>query len=204
MEQETTTEKILLNTAKVLALVVLALYFTACAGGGGSDAGIADKIVDATPSDLIAPIVNSNDPVIATPSLTYYKISKTVAPVNGWITKTYTATGACVVYLTKTYCWDDGMKTLQWVSNNHTYGPYTYTYFGMQGSAASWGPCSGGCTSDLLPAPRVISATLENNIGSAVINNVFTNGVATNVTCTEQSGQLNCIDFVINLNQAPL
>ena len=191
---------------KISGLIALALYFTACAPGGGS--GDAAKNVDVpsetVPADLLSPSIDSNDPVVATPSLTYYKLSKTVAPINGWITKTYTATGSCVVYLTKTYCWDDGMKTLQWSANNHTYGPYTYTYFGMQGNATTWGPCNGACTSDLMPAPRVISAALQNNIGAGVINNVFTNGQAINVNCTEQSGQLNCIDFVINLNQAPL
>lgn len=196
----------IMNLMKVSALVLIALYFTACAPGGGSG-GVAAKIdspTEAVPSDLLAPVADPNATVIATPSLTYYKLSKTVAPVNGWITKKYTATGSCVVYLTKTYCWDDGVKTLQWTSNNVTYGPFTYTYFGMQGTAASWGPCNGNCGSDLMPAPRVISATLENNIGAAVINNVFTNGAAVNVNCTETSGQLNCVDFVINLNQSPL
>lgn len=191
---------------KIMALLLIATYFTACAGGSGGGAAdaIAEDPSNAIPSDLYLAPVDPNAPVLSTSSLTYYKLSKTVAPVNGWITKTYTATGSCVVYLTKTYCWDDGVKTLQWTSNNNTYGPYTYTYFGMKGNASSWGLCNGVCTSDLMPLPRVISTTLQNNIGAAVINNVFTNGVAVPVTCTETDGQLNCIDFVINLNQAPL
>lgn len=200
-------EKVNSNTVKIFALLLIAITFTACAQGGGSGGTTAGKIetpTEAIPADLLAPVADPNATVIATPSLTYYKLSKTVAPVNGWITKTYTATGSCVVYLTKTYCWDDGVKTLQWTSNNITYGPYTYTYFGMGGTASNWGPCSGNCGSDLMPAPRVISATLQNNIGAAVINNVFTNGAAVNVSCTETAGQLNCVDFVINLNQAPL
>lgn len=190
---------------KLIVYTALVLSTAACApGGGGSSTAPEARIAEPIPADLFAPVVPPDAPVLATPSLTYYRLSKTVAPINGWATKTYTATGYCVVYLTNTYCWDDGVKTLQWSSNNNHYGPYTYTYFGMQGNASNWGPCSGACGADLMPAPRIISATLENNIGTVNIQNVFTHGTAVPVSCTETNGVLNCIDFVINLNQAPL
>lgn len=205
---------------KTLLLILSALYLTACAGSGSGGASVQTK-VDDIPADLVVPPVDPSAPVLATPSLTYYKLSKTIAPVNGWTNKTVTLTASCIVYTGKTYCWDDGVKTIaSWVYNNHTYGPYTYTYFGLaQRTNGGTTICFGGCSSDFMPAPRVISTTLQTNIGSAatgsnpgggnisgasVINEVFTSGAALNVNCSEQDGQLNCVDFIVNLNQAPL
>ena len=199
---------------KLIVYTALILTTAACAPGGGSSTAIPEaRIVDQTPADLLAPSVPPDAPVIATPALTYYRLSKTVAPINGWTTKTYTATASCVEYLTKTYCWDDGIKTLQWSSNNNHYGPYYYTYFGLLTKPnGTPGVCNGACTSDYMPAPRFISQAVESNIGvtgggmtgAQVINAVFTQGTAVPVSCTETDGVLNCIDFAINLNQAPL
>jgi len=196
------------NAVYTLSIIVLALGLTACGSGGGSGSTSADVApidpINAIPSDLLLAPLDPSAPVDATASLTYYARSKTTSPINGWVTKTVTTTAYCVEYQTKTYCWDDGVKTLTWKSGNYTYGPFTYTYFGLQGTAQNYSHCFGGCGSDLMPLPRVISATLQNAIGAAIINDVFTNGTPHAVNCTESQGQLNCIDFVINLNQAPL
>lgn len=148
----------------------------------------------------------SLDPGATIIPLTYYTLSATRAPVNGWSTRTYTATGHCVVYLTKTYCWDDGKKTLTWTSNNFTYGPYYYSYWNMsQPNVGTWGLTDGTLQTDLMPVPRLVTPTFITRLGGAApINTMLSSGVPTQVSCTETNGILDCVDFTIDLNQAPL
>lgn len=136
--------------------------------------------------------------------LTYYTLSRTSAPQAGWATKTYTATGHCVVYVTKTYCWDDGVKTLAWVDFSGThYGPFCYTYWNMSQDAVGWSKANGGLAQDLMPTPRLISSALSTNIGAANITAMFA-GAATQVQCTESATAVNCGSFTIDLTQAAL
>lgn len=200
-----------------LLILVSALFLTACAGSGGkgagSDATVVTPPVTTTPPVTVAPV--TPDPTTALPSdpsipvspvvtnnipLTYYKLSRTEAPIGGWSAKTYTATGSCVTYLTKDYCWDDGVKNVVIPG----VGTFTYNYWEFQGDNSSWGPCHGACTNSLMASPRYISPTLRTNITAAKINAVFSTGASKNVTCTESSGLLNCVDFVITLNQVAL
>lgn len=187
-----------------LIMISLAVMLVGCAGGSGSSPTIAavtsQNPEDVIPSDLIAPDVDPSASIDATATLTYYKLSRTEAPITNWASKVYTATGFCVVYNSHTYCWDDGVKTVS-IPPSYT---FKYTYFGLQGTAQNWNHCYGGCSSDLMPLPRFISSTLQNNITPAVINAVFTNGTPKTVSCTESSGVLNCGDFVIDLNQGAL
>ncbi len=149
---------------------------------------IADPVAK-TPStpDPVEP-----DPVTpSTVSLTYYTLSKTEAPVNGWPTKMITTVASCVIYLTQTYCWDDGLKSMTWVSQGHTYGPYTYTYWDNEGN----GPCTGGCTQDNYAEP-----TLATGLTPSEVNKVFNLGVAHPVECDETDTGLTCGDFDLGVN----
>lgn len=189
-------EKYVPLAAFVVMATFLACSNVGCIDNGGSSPAqsrVADPISDETPT------VPTPTPT-ATIQLTYYALTMTEAPVNGWPTRTYTATGSCVVYLTKTYCWDDGIKTLHWVYNNSEYGPYRYTYWRR---TASNGSCHGGCTTDLFLTPRFISVTLNNTL-SANISAVFSSGVAKTVSCVESSTTVSCGDFVIDLTQTPI
>jgi hypothetical protein len=193
-------------TLKILGLIVLAIYFTACGGGGGGGGESSSAPTLKSP----VTVVNPGAPVSGTTvSVTYRKLTKTTAPVSGWITKTITMTGACLDYQTRTYCWDDGLKTLTWVNNGTTYGPYRYNYWGLM-VANPYGLCFGGCTSSLMTAPTFISAQLGNNILNSsndtgnTINQVLNTGTPVAQTCTDDNGTLTCPDFTINLNQAAL
>lgn len=145
---------------------------------------------------------------VSTFSLTYYRAAKTVAPITGWSTKTYTAVGSCVVYNANTYCWDDGVKTLTWNSNNLQYGPYTYSYFGLGiDSMNRLDICNGGCpVNDAMIAPRIVSGSIgtqfkDDSTVKTGFNAVMA-GTGVPVTCFEDSRTLNCGDFTVDLNQA--
>ncbi len=135
----------------------------------------------------------------------YYKRTETRAPQTGWVAKTYTSTGYCLVYQEKTYCWDDGMKTLAWTSNGNNYGPFTYSYFNLDDPTnGDWGKTSGSMTADLMTQPLGISALVSARIGPSMIDQVFTSGILIQVVCTENDGHLICPDFVVDLEQAAL
>lgn len=182
---------------KLLGLVALALFFTAC-GGGGSGGGVAASPTLAQPNiqlPVVAPIVA---PVSA--SLTYYKYTKTVAPFGGWPTKTYTATGSCISYNSKEYCWDDGLKTVVIPAT----GTYHYTYWGLDPENGSWGPCSGGCLGDIMTTPIFLSTAISANINMVNVNQVFNSGVPVTETCTETDSTVTCQTFSIDLTQPSL
>lgn len=185
--------------------------------GGSGPAAVVDGDTTIAPVVPVDPSYLAPGTVLSSPSnpepgatpvtVTYYSKTKTSAPISSWSTKTFTATGSCVNYNSYIFCWDDGIKTLQWTSNGHTYGPYTYTYWGIKGTLGS---CYGGCTGDLMTQPRVLSNSLiaqlnisANDTGNTV-NGVFTTGTPKTVNCSLLNGVLNCVDFVLNMNQTPL
>lgn len=138
--------------------------------------------------------------------LTYYSLSKTVAPQSGFPTKTYTAKGSCVVYQSVKYCWDDGLQ-------HPLIGGYTYSYsywslgFDTLNRITICGGSSGadgGCQSDLMTSPRVISGAVASNLSTSSINAVLTTGTPKNVNCTDTNGTLDCGDFQVDLNQLSL
>ena len=197
-----------------LILILAACMTAGCSGGGGGGGSaaataspqlIADPAVTPTPIPTPAPTpAPTPDPSQgSTVTITTYALATTKAPVSGWSTKTYTATGTCMTYLAKTYCWDDGVKTLAWVDiANHNYGPYTYTYWGLQNNpaqAGSYETCSGGCVSDYMSNPQYVDSNLGTNLTAAAINNVFSHGISSQVNCTESAGVLTCGSLVITL-----
>ncbi len=200
------------RTFKLMMLLLLAmtiLNLVACGGGAGNGGSTSASPAPTNPTSPVTPIVpivgpNPTPAPNGSVALTYYTLSKTVAPVNGWPTKQYTAMAACVQFENNTFCWDDGIKTLQWTSNNNNYGPYTYDYWGVTTTAQGWGLCNGGCVTDFMIQPIYMSQSLVNNITLAKITQVFTQGTPKQVSCTESNNILDCVDFAINMNQSPL
>lgn len=209
-----------MKTTKTLTTFLALMTFVACGKAPvGSVALVlnADTVKaqpqDAEPSAPVAPqadaapvsVAAPASPSVTTVTGSYFTKTKSEAPITGWSTKTYTAQGSCLVYQSKTYCWDDGLKVLQWTSGGHTYGPYGYTYFGVgtiaNGSQTFQG--QGALVSDLAVSPRVITASMESNM-LVSSSTVLTTGAPTSVTCTDDGSTLNCGTFSIDLNQSPL
>ena len=192
-----------------------AIFLAGCGGGGSSPTAPqkAPETIVETPDEPAAetpeeapetPVEEPGqelipaEPVVITPNvgqmqtLTVYALSKTEAPVNGWITKKYTATGYCMVYQTKTYCWDDGIKIIDFTSNGFRYGPFKYTFWGL----GNTGPCYGGCVSDRLLEPTEMTREiLDNTTGQTGVDLVFSTGTARTIDCEETRTRLNCGTF---------
>lgn len=161
----------------------------------------------ATPTDKVPDTGRVADPSIGTPAapvglnVTYYKLARTEAPIGGWPTKTYTATGYCVQYVSRTYCWDDGIKTV----NIPPAFVYNYTFWGFHGTGpSSWNYCHGGCGTDVLTSPTYVNAVLNTNINSnsqSTVSAVLNTGIPKTVSCFDDGSTLSCGDFTIDLNQ---
>lgn len=141
---------------------------------------------------------------VPTVSVTVYTHTRTEAPVNGWVNKTYAATGYCAVYADETYCWDDGVKTLDWTFNNFRYGPYTYTYWNMSRETAGFSHSGGALQADLMPVPRLVNTTLALNLEPGQLDEMVTVGTQTTVQCVDADHLLTCPNFQVALDQAPL
>lgn len=176
---------------------------------GKGPAQVVDTPIVAAPIDPVVPDPGTSASVSSPVSVTLsvFSNSKTVAPINGWGGKTYTAIGYCTVYLSDTYCWDDGMKTLQWTANSFTYGPYTYSYFNVNLRAnGTLGSSNGGMYSDAITVPTIVNVHLTNliNAGDSAVADVLA-GTSGNVDCTKESnGNLTCPGFVVDVNQVGL
>lgn len=184
------------------------LTLSGCQSGGGGG-GSASAGVAASP-DAPTPAASPSPTPTPTPSasitgqpvtVTYYSKTSTTAPVNGWPLKTVTMTGHCMIYASRTYCWDSGLTTLaQWNSNSNWYGPYSYTYFGY----GDTGHCSGGCTGDPISTPSHLSQQLINNIPAQTINDIFNLGTGATLNCTDDGSTVDCGAFQIDLNRADI
>lgn len=199
---------------RIIMSALLGLMLTGCESGGGSSGAASAPASDGTAVPITPPAApvasqGSQSSAVAV-QVTYHSLTRTTAPVQGWQSKTITMTGSCLVYLTKTYCWDDGVKTLQWSSNNSFYGPFTYTYWGLNQNGQGMGICFGGCPSDLMSAPRLISNAVGTNITQSsldtgnTVNDVFNLGVSHQLQCSEDNGVLDCGTFSVSLAQVAL
>lgn len=156
-----------------------------------------------TPSPTATPQPTATPVPTATPiALTYYSLSETVNNANN-TGHSYTVVGSCVNYLTKVYCWDDGVKTIDFTVNNFRYGPYTYTYWGLMLQNGHLALCNGGCGVDAATSPIVMSASVIADVTQNAVNTVFNTGTSHQVSCTLSGQLLNCIDFEIDLSQVP-
>lgn len=179
-----------------LTLVVCAIAVSGC----GQELAVSAPTPNPTPVEtpaVVAATPTASPTASPTPapiSVTYYSKGHTVTPNAGQPTKTYTATGYCTVISTKTFCWDDGIHTI----NYPGFPPVTgyYTYWGLS--------CNGTCTTDAALAPVLTDMTFINQIMTGVsINSVLTTGTPTTVSCSNNSGVYDCGSFSIDTNQSP-
>lgn len=189
-----------------ISMLIISMILIGCENPKETTA--ASKAPTTTPSDsqpsLTAPIIA---PAVASPtvdqsvSITVKSLSMTVAPVNGWPLKTYTATGHCTQYNSKTYCWDDGIHTLDWTSNHFHYGPFTYDFWSLMESNSHPLHCDGVCANDLLDAPTNIDVSISPNLPTGLLTNVMTNGSSTQLDCLLADNHLNCGTVQIDVVQ---
>lgn len=179
---------------KNIFTLLTVLSMAACNGGGGGATETAKLPNIEQPGAPDQPADPGNPPENVT--LTTYTLSLTEAPVNGWVNKTYTATGTCTQYNAKTYCWDDGVQIIDFTSNNFRYGPYTYTFFRLQSGPAN---CYGACVDDLLVQPTLIEGNVEAAINVATVSNVLANGTPETANCTKTGNTIDCGDFSVEV-----
>lgn len=187
---------------KNVYIIFCIIFLSACSGSPGSTpasvnlAGFQPPVV--TPA--AAPVVQNQVAEQQKISVTFFTLTKTVAPINGWPYKTVTYSGSCLIYLNKTYCWDDGTKTIAaWSYNNNLYQAESFNFWGLTVSNSSWGPCSGGCGASYMAQPKVIASSLAINISPDAIKDVFNLGASNQASCSENDGVLDCGDFKVNL-----
>lgn len=187
----------------IFAILALALLSGCLSPDGGGTSG--GSPVAATPAPLVPePEGGEEDPPAEVPqdpitvAVDVRTLTRTEAPINGWSTKTYTATATCARVGGKDFCWDDGVKTV--VIPN--IGSFTYTYWGayLNGAGSLRFGCYGGCPSDAMQAPRFMSSAYVTNLTQAAINEVFNMGVAAQQQCTEANGVYTCPGFTIDTN----
>lgn len=181
-------------------LIALTLLLVGCKeGGGGGSAKIAapvDAIENPVEIEPVTPPVEASNTV----EITYYKVTETRSPINGWPLKTYTATGYCAEFNDEIYCWDDGLKTIpSWTMSGFTYGPYRYTFWSVHHNAnEEFRHCNGGCNNGPLKDSPVDIRFTQNLISVADAANVLTGGVPVTVTCqTTEDDLVDCGDFVL-------
>lgn len=145
------------------------------------------------PSDPSSPSVPSGPTLV---QITVYSKTKTVVPFPSFPSKSYTATGYCVVDMSITYCWDDGVKSVT-TSGLTTY----YTYWGVFKNGSGGISLGNSNQPDFMATPITISSNLNNNLPVGSVSSVLA-GTAVDVTCTELSnGNLDCGSFTIDIHQ---
>lgn len=200
---------------KLILLALISLSMTACNDGGDAAAVPAVKapnlIAPVTPDPtVIDPVVDPTPTPAATPApsaqattVTVYSVTQTMAPQGSFPSWKITFTGSCTVYLTKTYCWDDGIKTL------HIPGipssTYTFWSVGHAAGVLNSTTCHGACDSDTMTQPTEVTVEVaslmqvfEYETGIAP-SNVFSAGVATQASCTDDGTTLDCGSFQVTL-----
>lgn len=173
-------------------LILATCLISACGSGGGSGAQSQD------PNSAPNVIGGGSGGGATTQNVTMFQKSFTEAPVSGWPLKTYTSNGYCAQVNTKTYCWDDGVKTMQWTSSSVTYGPFTYSYFGVMPNPVNGSPmsCHGGCSGDYVFTPVIPDIGLTNVVGTA-IGDMLAHGAQSTVSCNIVGHDLNCGTFTL-------
>lgn len=185
-----------MKTTMIAFLMLSLMTLSACNGGG--DGASEQASPKAVPKSDGTPTLNPDqeNPATEAINVTYYSLSRTEAPVSGWLNKTYTATGYCAEILEKTYCWSDGLKILQWTYNNFQYGPLKYNYFEAHTSGGRAQTCYGGCVDDYMESPKLITAQLLQVIPAEDIQNVFDHGDQNQMSCTLNETTMTCGSLV--------
>lgn len=164
-----------------------------------SSDSVATVVVSASPSPSPSP---SSSPSSTPVSLTVYQ--RTVTNFISGSRQTYTVTGYCTEIKTSTYCWDDGMKSIELKDGNYDLGLVTYTYWGASQTSAihtevSYS-CNGGCYNDVMSSPTLIGYDFLMQKGQSYVDQVFDSGISNIVSCTELSGVITCPTFEVNTN----
>jgi hypothetical protein len=147
------------------------------------------------PADTSAPsitVVATATPTPAPISITYYSKTVTRQPNPN---KFYTATGYCLTYNSKTYCWDDGVHSIVYSSSSTGH----YTYWMLSDEHLTTNPAP-------ITSPALVNQTFTNHILSSggSVAEVFS-GTPTTVSCTDDgAGVLNCGAFIVDPNQVGL
>ena len=183
-----------MKTTRIIFLFSLLLTLAACNGGDSGGGQAASPKSTPVPGSTLTP--EPEQPAVEDVTVTYYSLSRTEAPIAGWTQKTYTATGYCAEIQEKTFCWSDGLKTLTWVSNNITFGPYRANYFMIATSNGKPNPCDGGCSDDYMQNPREITTYLLQYIAQEKIQEVFDYGTENQMSCILTQGTMTCGDLV--------
>lgn len=175
-----------------LLTTLMAICLTACGSAGGGGAQLAQDPA------FVGGTTGGTGGGATTQDVTLHQKSFTEAPVTGWSTKTYTSNGYCAEVNGKTFCWDDGVKTLQWTSGGFTFGPLTYSYFGVMSNPVNGSPlsCHGGCSGDYVFTPTIPDVGLNNVIGTAV-SDLIANGAQSTITCNIIGNDLDCGTFTL-------
>lgn len=167
---------------KTLLSLALVLFLNGC--GAAPEAPVTPvepQKLSPTPTPSVTPTPTPLGPAI---SFTYFSITESYSTLdqNGFV-----ATGHCAVYLSNTYCWDDGIK-MSITALPSTYHSFTFFNYG------DGVPCSGSCTVDGLASPTIITS----QVTATEIHHILTTGILTTTRCNAQSdGSLICPTFTL-------
>lgn len=176
----------------VFGFITYILYLTACGSSGGGESGVAQS---PSPPSITVPTQPG-----ATVSGTYYTLVKNAVVSQGGNSYQITMTGHCVVIESTDYCWDDGRQVIAalntwrsfWGLCEQTNGTVAQCHGGTWTDPVDQRPTKWSEMSAKLPTPPYQPS------------DVYTQGIATQVTCTVTGAVLDCVDFQIDSNQAPL
>lgn len=157
----------------------------------------------ATPVEASIPSSTKDDmdPALPVVSVTYHQRTATRVPSPTlYPSRSYTATGFCAIYLARTYCWDDGTKTV--ITGFTGYYSYWGLFFNGHGGLSLGNTYS----DDVMAAPRVVAGAVASNINSVSLGTVASvlTGTSTTLECTDNAGVVDCGDFVIDTTQTTL
>jgi hypothetical protein len=163
----------------------LVLSLTACAGKSGGSAAVQAQLPAPVGAPVgAAPVVTPPQPVAPTTvQLTLYADTVSTMLSERGVSYPFTMTGYCTVYESNTYCWDDGLKIPNPADQSE--------------ALDFWGEVMVNSETPTLWTPALDGAGTFQHTAQ----NVFDNGVASQVTCSILEQTLDCGTFTIDLNQ---
>lgn len=204
------------------SLAFIALVITA-SGCGKATAKTSTPVDTAPSTDVPSIVVAAAAPSVSLPiptptatlppglptfSLTTYSQTAIVASITkSGVPYTLYGTGTCVEYMSKTYCWDDGVKVFGAAVLNIVGG---FSYWGLDSGVVTCPNFSAYCVGDIMSSPTTMSVNVVAHLDTVAAGahrsygNVLSVGTPTVNTCTESSGIVNCGSFSINTYQTSL
>lgn len=186
-----------MKTSSILVYVCYIIYLTGCgSGGGGADAKASSPSSPAP--GIVQPTPGGGGSTPQTASATYYTLVKNANVTQGGHTYPITMTGHCVNYGSQDFCWDDGWQSIPAIS-------YETDFWGLCSLGGVVGQCSGGGSTDPATTPKLWSSMLTHLVTPIfTATDVYTQGIATPVTCTITGTIVDCVDFQIDTTNASL